>query len=317
MRVDGVQPAADAGHALQRVGSLGDDRPPLCRRGERRDAQTSARRVEIGVDEQRVADHLHVVDRSQLGRDRDQRVVGQAQQIDLVGVNEVPSGQHREPAALAHADRAPGVAFAIIREHASSRRCRPEPMVVDDRRVARRVARCIEESARVGPPRERLVVDATRPVGQQLAAVDVEHVDHRAGTADGLAERDARAVGRGHGKRENVAVGPPIRIEHRLERRASRSPHPQHQPLVIAAGLPHELAFGRGADGWRQPRVTRRARDRRAQPVTRRHRVQDRPRDRLLGGDPRPRVDVGESLEPSIRLVEPPAVERVRGVWFA
>jgi len=249
----------------------------------------------------------------------------QAPEEDGVRVDEVPSGQDREPAALAHRDRGPGVAGALVCEHAPGRCGRAEPVVVDgvpavvlaSRHVARFGTGGVEEPGRVGSPRQGLVGDAARSVGQQLPAVEVEHVDDRASAADRLAERHPRTVGRRRGEHEDLADEPSVRIEHRLERPARRPPHPQRQPLVVAAGLPHELAPARRADRWRQSRLARRARDRRSQPVALWHGVQDRARDGLLGCEPRPRVGIGDLLEPPVGLVELPAVEGVLGARLA
>ncbi len=59
------------------------------------------------------------------------RVVGEAQQVDDVGVDEVPLVQHGEAAALADLDRAPVLFHAVVAEDPAGRRARPEPVLVD------------------------------------------------------------------------------------------------------------------------------------------------------------------------------------------
>jgi hypothetical protein len=131
LRVDGVESAADAGDRLQRVRALRDERPPLSRCRQRRDAETAARRVEVGVDEQLVADHLHVIDRPHVGSDRNQHVVVEAQQVNGVRVHEVPLVEDGEAAALADLNRAPVPLHTVVAEDPLGRRARPEPVLVD------------------------------------------------------------------------------------------------------------------------------------------------------------------------------------------
>ena len=83
------------------------------------------------MDEQLVADHLHLVDRSHVRSDRHERVVGEAQQVDHVGVHEVPLVENGEAAALADLDGAPVLLHVVVAEDPAGRRTRPEPVLVD------------------------------------------------------------------------------------------------------------------------------------------------------------------------------------------
>jgi hypothetical protein len=99
------------------------------------------RRVEVGKDEELLADDLHVVDRPHVRSHRHQGVVGEPQQVDDVGVHEVPLVEDGEAAALADLDRAPVMLHMVVAEDPPARRARPEPVLVDGmplRLVARR-----------------------------------------------------------------------------------------------------------------------------------------------------------------------------------
>ncbi len=88
-------------------------------------AETAARRVEVGVDEQRVADHLHVVTERMSGA-TGTNAVGEAQQVDDVRVDEVPLVEHGEAPALADLDGAPVLLDLVVAEDPAGRR-RPRP----------------------------------------------------------------------------------------------------------------------------------------------------------------------------------------------
>jgi hypothetical protein len=242
-------------------------------------------------------------------------------------VDEVPLVEHREAAAFADLDGAPVLLHTVVAEDAAGRLVRAEAVLVDRRpvsrlacrRSARLGTRGVEEAGRVGPPGQVAVERPAGPVGQQLSALDVEHVDRPAVcAADGLHEGDSCSVRRRRGEHEHLVARPRVGIQHRLQRGALAAAHHQLELLVVGVRLPEELASVRpGPNRPRQPRVARRTGDRRPQTVTSGHGVEHRARDGFLRRDPLLGRDVVEPLQPGVRIVEAAAVQRVAAVGIA
>ncbi len=325
--MNGVEASADSGHGLQGVRAFRDERAPRGRVADGSDAQASARRVQVGSHQDRVLDHLHLVDRPHPGGDRQQRAVGEPEQRDVVGVHEVPRGQHGEAAALAGLHRAPAVLVVIVPEDPAGRGPGADPVLVDGvpvglfagGRLTRLGTGGVEEPRRVGTPGDGTVVGATQPVGEQRAGLDVEDADHRAvAAAAGPPERHQRAVGRRHGAHQDVTGRPGAGVEHRFERGIGRAAHDEHGLLGVGTGPLEEGAPVRARGDRRgRPCAAGGTGDGGAETRPSRDAVEHGAGDGLLGGRPGGRLGVVRLLHPDVRVVEAPAVQGEAAVGVA